>query len=49
MVIAAFSVIDRANQIKFFKKTFLMANVSLIIVLGIFFLNLSSVDIDFLD
>ena len=49
MVIAGFLVTDRANRIKFFKKTFLMANVSPKIVLGISFLNLSSVDIDFLD
>ena len=48
MVLTSFSVIDKANQVRFFEETFLMANVSLEIVLGIPFLTLSSADIDFL-
>ena len=48
MVVAPFSVVDKANQVRFFKKTFLMANVISKVCLGMFFLTLSGVDIDFL-
>ena len=47
MVVAVFSVVDKANQIRFFEKTFLVANVSPEIVLGIPFLTLSGADVDF--
>ena len=47
-VVAAFSVKDKANQVKFFEKTFLVANVSPEIVLGMLFLILSGADVDFL-
>ena len=46
IVVAAFSVIDKANQVRFFKETFLVANVSPEIVLGMLFLTLSNADID---
>ena len=49
IVFAAFSMTDKANQVKFFKEPFLVANVSLKIVFGIPFLTLSSADIDFLE
>ena len=49
MVVAAFSVTDKANQIRFFEETFLVANVSPEVVFGIFFLNLSTANIEFLD
>ena len=49
MVVAAFSVTDKANQVRFFEKTFLVANVSPEVVFGMLFLNLSSADVDFLD
>ena len=49
MVVAAFSVTDKANQVKFFEEIILMANVSPELVLRIFFLTLSSADVDFLD
>ena len=49
MIVAAFSVIDKANQVKFFEETFLVANVSTKIVLKILFFTLTSVDVDFLD
>ena len=39
---------DKANQVRFFEKIFLIANVSPEIVLGMPFLTLSSADIDFL-
>ena len=47
IVVAAFSVIDRANWVRFFEETFLMANVSLEVVLGMSFLTLSGTHIDF--
>ena len=47
MVVATFSLVDKANRVRFFKKTFLVANVSPEVVLGIPFLILSSADIDF--
>ena len=48
MVVAAFSVEDKANQVRFLEETFLVANVSLEVVLGMSFLTLSGADIDFL-
>ena len=47
MVVAAFSVTDQAISIRFFEETFLVANVSPDMVLGMLFLTLSSVNIDF--
>ena len=49
IVVVAFSITDKANQVKFFKKNFLVANVSPEIVFGILFLTLSNANIDFLD
>ena len=48
IVVAAFLVTDKANRIRLFEKTFLMANVSSKVVLGVSFLTLSDADIDFL-
>ena len=47
MVVATFSVEDKANRVRFFEETFLVANVSLEVVLGILFFALSGTDIDF--
>ena len=47
IIVAAFSVIDKANQVRFFKETFLVANVSPEIVFRMSFLILSGADIDF--
>ena len=47
MVVATFLVVDKANQIRFFKETFLVANVNPKVVLEMLFLTLSNVDIDF--
>ena len=47
MIVAAFSVVDKANRVRFFEETFLVANVSLELILGMSFLTLSGVDIDF--
>ena len=49
MVVAAFLVEDKANQVRFFEETFLVANVSPEIVLGMPFVTLSGADVDFLD
>ena len=47
MVVAAFSVEDKANRVRFFEETFLVANVSPEVVLGMLFLTLSGADVDF--
>ena len=39
---------NKANRVRFFEETFLVANVSLEVVLGIFFLTLSGADVNFL-
>ena len=48
IVVATFSITDKANQVRFFEKIFLVANISLKVVLGMFFLTLSDENIDFL-
>ena len=48
MVVAAFSVENKANRVRFFEETFLVANVSPEVVLGMPFLTLSGADVDFL-
>ena len=47
MVVAAFLVIDQANKAKFFEETFLVANVSPNVFLGMLFLILSGADVNF--
>ena len=47
MVVAAFSVVDKADRIRFFEETFLVANISPEVVLGMPFLTLSGADVDF--
>ena len=49
IIVAAFLVTDKVNRVKFFEKIFLMANISLEVVFGKFFLILSNADVDFLD
>ena len=49
MVVAAFSVTDKANRVRFFEKTFLVANIRPEVVFGMLSLTLSGTDIDFLD
>ena len=48
MVVAAFLVEDKANRIRFFEKTFLVANVSPEVVFGMLFLTLSDANVYFL-
>ena len=47
MVVTAFSVTDKANRVRFFEETFLVANISLEVVLGMLFLTLSGADVNF--
>ena len=47
MMVAAFSVTDQADRVRFFEETFLVANVSPDVVLGMPFLTLSGADVDF--
>ena len=47
MVVASFSVVDKANRVRFFEETFLVANVSPEVVLGMPFLILSGADVNF--
>ena len=49
MLLAVFSMTDKTNQVRFFEKTFLMANVNPKIVFEISFLILGSINVDFLD
>ena len=47
MVVTAFSMTDQADRVRFFEETFLVANVSPDVVLGMLFFTLSGTDIDF--
>ena len=47
MVVAAFSMTDQADMVRFFEETFLVANISPDLVFGMPFLILSSADINF--
>ena len=49
MIVAAFSMKNKANQVRFFEKTFLVANVSPEVVFKMLFLTLSGADVDFFD
>ena len=48
MVVAAFSVVNKANRVRFYEESFMLANVSPKVVLRMLFLTLSSADVDFL-
>lgn len=49
IVIAFFSTDDRVERSRFFEKTFLLADISIDIALGILFLTLNNVKINFLE
>ena len=49
MVVVAFLMINKANQVIFPKKTSLVANISSKVVFGILFFTLSIANVDFLD
>ena len=48
IVVAVFSVTDKANRVRFFEETFLMANISLKVVFKMLFFTLSGADVNFL-
>ena len=47
IVVAAFSIEDKANRVRFFKEIFLVANISPKVVLEMLFLTLSGANVDF--
>ncbi len=47
IVVSIFSVLDKDGRERFFKESFLLADVSLDIVLGMPFLTISNADVDF--
>ena len=49
IVVVVFLVTNKVNQVRFFEKAFLLANISLKVVVEMFYLTLSGADIDFLD
>lgn len=49
MIVAVFLMTNKVNKIRFFEKTFLIANFSLKVVFKIFFLILDGADINFLN
>lgn len=47
MVIAGFQIQDKLGRVRFFQETFLLADISMKVVLGMPFLTLSNADIQF--
>ena len=47
MVIAAFQVVNKLSCSQFFQETFLLADISIEVVLGILFLTFSNADVQF--
>ena len=47
MIVTAFLMTNKANRVRYFKETFLVANISLEVVLEMSFLSLSDTDVDF--
>ena len=47
MVIAMFQVVDKLGRSQFFQETFLLANISMEVVLGMLFLILKNADVQF--
>ena len=47
MVVTGFLVVNKANRVRLFEETFLVANISPKVVFGMLFLTLSNADIDF--
>ncbi len=42
-----FSILDKDDKERFFKESFLLANIKLDIILEIYFLTMSNIDVDF--
>ena len=49
MVIVAFQVVDKLGRSRFFQETFLLADISMEVVLGMPFFNLSNADVQFVE
>ena len=49
MVLASFQVEDKFGKARFFQETFLLANISMEVVLGMLFLTLSNADVQFIE
>ena len=49
IVVIAFLLTNKTNELKFIEKTFMMANICLEVVFGMFFLILSDANVKFLD
>lgn len=49
MVLASFQVKDKLKRVWFFQKSFLLADISVEVILGIFFLIFSNIDIQFVE
>lgn len=49
MIVSVFLVIDKANQVEFFEKTFLVVNISSEVVFEMLFFTLSDVNVNILD
>ncbi len=47
IVVFTFSISDKDNKERFFKKSFLLADIKSNVVLGILFLTINNADIDF--
>ena len=47
IIIAAFQVVDKLGRSRFFQETFLLADISIEVVLGIVFLTLSNANVEF--
>ena len=47
MVIAVFQVLDKLNCSRFFQETFLLANISMKVILGMLFFTFSNADVQF--
>ena len=47
MIVSIFSILDKDSRERFFEKSFLLANVKPDIVLGIPFLTISNINVDF--
>ena len=47
MVVSTFSVLDKDERERFFKKSFLLADINPDVVFGIPFLTISNADVDF--
>ena len=47
IVVSNFSMSDKDEKERFFEESFLLADVNLNVIFGIFFLIMSNVDIDF--